>query len=66
LVTRARDPEDERQVRARLTGRGTALREERGCLAETLLARSGMAGKQLAALSKDVQALRDALTEKRF
>jgi hypothetical protein len=41
------------------------LREECGCLAEALIERSGMAGKRLAALNKDVQALRDALMERR-
>jgi MarR family transcriptional regulator, organic hydroperoxide resistance regulator len=65
LVTRTRKPEDERQVQVRLTKRGAALQEECGCLAEALIERSGMAGKRLAALNKDVQALRDALTETR-
>ena len=65
LVTRARNPDDERQVRVRLTERGVALREECGCLAEALVARSGMAGPQLAALNRDVQALRDALAARR-
>lgn len=65
LVTRTRNPEDERQVQVRLTQRGAARREECGCLAETLVERSGMMGGQLAALNKDVQALRDALTERR-
>lgn len=65
LVTRTRKPEDERQVQVRLTKRGAAMQEECGCLAEALIERSGMAGKRLAALNKDVQALRDALTETR-
>ena len=65
LVTRTRNPEDERQVQVRLTKRGAALQEECGCLAKTLIERSGMASKQLAVLNKDVQALRDALTERR-
>jgi MarR family transcriptional regulator, organic hydroperoxide resistance regulator len=65
LVTRTRNPEDERQVQVRLTARGAALQEQCGCLAEALIARSGMAGKRLAALNKDVQALRDALRERR-
>lgn len=65
LVTRTRNPEDERQVQVRLTPRGAALREECGCLAEALVARSGMPGKRLAALNSDVKALRDALTERR-
>jgi DNA-binding MarR family transcriptional regulator len=65
LVSRMRNPNDERQVKVRLTERGSALHEECGCLAEALIERSGMAGKRLAALNKDVQALRDALTERR-
>ena len=58
-----RNPQDERQVQVRLSLRGAALREECGCLAEALIARSGMARRRLAALNKDVQALRDALTK---
>ena len=65
LLTRARNPEDERQVQVRLTRHGAALQRECGCLAEALVARSGMTGPQLAALNRDVQALRDALTEAR-
>jgi DNA-binding MarR family transcriptional regulator len=65
LVTRTRNPLDERQVQVCLTGRGAALREECGCLAAALIERSGMAGKRLAALNRDVQALRDALTKSR-
>ena len=47
LVSRARNPNDERQVQARLTPRGREIRDECGCLAEELLARSGMTGGQL-------------------
>ena len=65
LVTRTRNPKDERQVQVHLTERGAALQEECGCLAEALVERSGLAGKQLARLNNDVQVLRDALTEKR-
>ena len=65
LVSRTRNPADERQVQVHLTERGAALREACGCLAEELLERSGMAGKRLATLNKDVQALRDALTGRR-
>ena len=62
LVTRLRNPRDERQVQVRLTGRGEGLQEECGCLAEALIARSGMEARRLAALNDEVQALRDALT----
>ena len=61
LVTRTRNPKDERQVQVRLTRHGAVLQEECGCLAEALVARSGMAEKRLAALNKDVQALHTAL-----
>jgi len=61
LMTRARNPADERQVQVRLTERGRALREDCGCLGETLLARSGMTLAQLDALNRQVQAMRDAL-----
>ena len=64
FVTRTRNPKDERQVHVRLTARGAALREECGCLAEALIARSGMTGTRLAALNKDIKALRDALTDR--
>ena len=62
LVTRMRNPKDERQVQVRLTRRGVDLQEECGCLAEALIARSGMDARRLATLNNDVQALRDALT----
>jgi MarR family transcriptional regulator, organic hydroperoxide resistance regulator len=62
LLTRTRNPADERQVQVRLTDRGREIREECGCLGEELLARSGMAGEQLGKLNRKVQALRDAVT----
>ena len=61
LVTRARNPDDERQVQVRLTPRGREIRDECGCLGEELLARSGMTGEQLGKLNRKVQALRDAV-----
>ena len=61
LVTRARNPEDERQVQVGLTKRGREIRDECGCLGEELLARSGMTGEQLGKLNRKVQALRDAV-----
>ncbi|WP_375270867.1 MarR family winged helix-turn-helix transcriptional regulator [Sphingomonas sp.] len=61
LMTRTRNPADERQVLVRLTPRGQAMREECGCLGETLVARSGMTLDQLDALNRQVQAMRDAL-----
>ena len=61
LMTRARNPADERQVQVRLSPRGWALREECGCLGETLAERSGMTMADVEALNRQVQRLRDAL-----
>jgi DNA-binding MarR family transcriptional regulator len=66
LVTRARNPHDERQVQVRLTPRGREIRDECGCLGEELLARSGMTGEQLGKLNRKVQALRDAVAAERM
>lgn len=61
LVTRQRDPRDERQVRVALTDAGQAMRERCGCLGEALVARSGMTLAQIEALNRQVGALRDAV-----
>ena len=63
LVTRARNPDDERQVQVRLTPRGREIRDECGCLGEELLVRSGMTGEQLGKLNRKIQALRDAVAQ---
>jgi MarR family transcriptional regulator, organic hydroperoxide resistance regulator len=63
LLTRTRNPADERQVQVRLTDRGREIREECGCLGEELLARSGMTVEQLGKLNRKVQGLRDAVKE---
>jgi DNA-binding MarR family transcriptional regulator len=60
-VVRQRNPHDERQVRVTLTDSGRALRQRCGCLAEELVARSGMSLAQLAALNQQIAALREAL-----
>lgn len=62
LVTRARNPGDERQVQVCLTPAGRALRERCGCLGEALLARSGLSLEALASLNDQVQSLREALS----
>jgi DNA-binding MarR family transcriptional regulator len=61
LVARARNPEDERQVRVSLTQAGRDIRQHCGCLAETLLARLGMIPADVASLNGQIQAMRDAL-----
>ncbi|MEG8013273.1 MarR family winged helix-turn-helix transcriptional regulator [Sphingomonas sp. 22R3R2A-7] len=62
LVTRVRNPADERQVRVRLTERGRACWRETGCLAPMIVERTGMARDRLAALNVEVTAMRHALT----
>ena len=64
LATRARNPDDERQVQVSLTKKGRAIREQCGCLGEALLAKSGMTVEQLGKLNRKVQALRDAVAER--
>lgn len=63
LVTRVRNPADERQVQVRLTPRGGALHDSCGCLGEALLARSGMDVEQVQALNRQVKLLWDALRD---
>ena len=61
LVTRVRNPADERQVRVRLTERGKARWAETGCLGPLILERTGMSADQLGALNAEVRSLRRAL-----
>ncbi len=62
LVTRVRNPADERQVRVRLTERGRVCWRETGCLAPMIVERTGMSRDRLAALNVEVTAMRQALT----
>ena len=62
LVGRQRDPQDERQVRVRLSPRGRKLRAEAGSLTDRLLERSGMTPEQMRALNRQVRKLRAAVT----
>ena len=61
LVTRIRNPADEREVRVRLTAAGRACWAETGCLAPMIVDRTGMTADRLAALNAEVSALRRAL-----
>ncbi|WP_394662489.1 MarR family winged helix-turn-helix transcriptional regulator [uncultured Sphingomonas sp.] len=61
MVARERDPQDERQVRVRLTPAGAALRDQCGCLGEEIAARSGMSVERLIGFREDVRALRREL-----
>jgi DNA-binding MarR family transcriptional regulator len=61
LLRRTRNPDDERQVIIALTAEGRALRARAGCLAEALLAASGMSASELAEMNRQMKRLRDAL-----
>ncbi|MGH2340706.1 MarR family winged helix-turn-helix transcriptional regulator [Segnochrobactraceae bacterium EtOH-i3] len=61
LVTRARDPGDERQVRIRLTDAGRALKAEAEAIPGCVLAAAGLDAEQARALTGAIQALRDTL-----
>ena len=61
LVTRLRNPADERQVRVRLTDKGRDCWRETGCLAPMIVERTGISRARLAALNAEVTALRRAL-----
>lgn len=61
LLTRQRNPADERQVNVRLTPAGEDLHAKTGCLTAALLEKSGMKPADLIELNARVQALRNAL-----
>ena len=61
MVGRERDPQDERQVRVRLTPSGLALRDQCGCLGDEITARSGMSVERLGGFREDMRALRREL-----
>jgi MarR family transcriptional regulator, organic hydroperoxide resistance regulator len=62
MLTRNRNPKDERQVNVRLTDKGRALRKEAQCLTDRLL-KSGLKPAQLIALNAQVADLRNRLAE---
>jgi len=61
LVTRTRNPENERQVVVQLTTEGRKLEARAGCLGEALLEASGQTLKELGDLNKKVRRLRDEI-----
>ncbi len=63
LLTRQRNPADERQVNVRLTPAGEDLHAKTGCLTAALLEKSGVKPADLIELNARVQALRDALAK---
>lgn len=63
LLSRERNPADERQVIVRLTKAGWAMQQRSTCLGERLLEKSGLTVPDLQQLNTQVKALRDALSE---
>ena len=61
LLSRLRNPNDERQVKVLLTSLGVALQQKTLCLGEMLAERSGMTGAELQDLNSRVQTLRRAV-----
>ena len=61
LVSRTRNPENERQVVVALTDAGRALRMRAGCLGNTLLATSEQTPAELGDLNSDIRRLRDTI-----
>ncbi|MFP5390921.1 MAG: MarR family winged helix-turn-helix transcriptional regulator [Gammaproteobacteria bacterium] len=61
LLTRTRDPQDERQVRIELTGAGRALRERAEQIPTQLLCISGQPAERLGRLRSELAAVRNDL-----
>ncbi|MBA4751493.1 MAG: MarR family transcriptional regulator [Sphingopyxis sp.] len=61
MVSRTRNPSNERQVVVALTDTGRALQSRAGCLGDALLEASGQSPAALGVLNKDIRALRDAV-----
>ncbi len=63
LVQRARDAEDERQVRIRVTKAGLALKEKARAIPEAILCATGRPKPELRALNEQLLRLRDQLNQ---
>ncbi len=63
FVTRARDPDDERHVRVRLTEKGDTLRGESACIGEAVLERTGLSLDQAMGLTGQMHDLRASLSK---
>ncbi len=61
MISRNRNPSNERQVVVGLTDAGRALKSKAGCLGDALLIASGQSPVALADLNRDIRALRDAV-----
>ncbi|CAN5300706.1 MarR family transcriptional regulator [soil metagenome] len=62
LLSRQRNPADERQVFVTLTALGREMQARSACLGQTLFAAANLSVDKLVQLNKDVQAFRDAVT----
>jgi len=62
LVSRRRNPTDERQVVISLTDEGAAMQARSACLGQRLFQSAAMSVDKLVQLNKDVQAFRDAVS----
>ena len=63
LVARTRNPQDERQVLIELTEQGQDLRSRAGCVAQTMLDKSGMTMSELMALNEQIRRLLSRLKD---
>lgn len=61
LVERRRNPQDDRQVRVSLTEAGRQMQDRCACLAETLVAASGLSVERLLEIARGVREVRDAV-----
>lgn len=61
LVTRTRNPDNERQVIVVLTEQGRALRTRAGCLGDALIQTSALTSEELGRLNGEVRRLRDEI-----
>jgi DNA-binding MarR family transcriptional regulator len=62
LLSRERNPADERQVVVSLTDHGRDMQARSACLGQTLFASAGSSVEKLVQLNRDVQAFRDSVT----
>jgi DNA-binding MarR family transcriptional regulator len=62
LLSRVRNPADERQVVVSLTDAGRDMQARSACLGQALFDAAGMSIERLIQLNKDVQAFRDSVT----
>jgi DNA-binding MarR family transcriptional regulator len=62
MLSRLRNPADERQVVVSLTDQGRDMQARSACLGQTLFAAANLGVEKLIQLNKDVQAFRDSVT----